>query len=101
MQTFKLKSALCMLAMTSAMQSWAADTSLNGMFNMGQDCQVEANSVSSFGAALGCGAVHGAVKTLYYSTNNAYFVEGLNQDTVSMGAIFAMKQPLFMGCKPR
>lgn len=97
MQTFKLKSALCMLAMTSAMQSWAADTSLNGMFNMGQDCQIESNSVASFGAALGCGAVHGAVKTLYYSTNNAYFVEGLNQDTVLMGGYIRYETAPFYG----
>lgn len=97
MKHFKIQSAVLMLAITAAMQAWAADTSLNGVLNLKQDCQVVNNSVSSFTEALGCGAVHGAVKSLYYSTNNAYFVEGLNQDTVAIGGYIKYETAPFYG----
>lgn len=32
-----------------------------------------------------CGSVNGSLRSLYYSTHNAYFVPGYSQDTVSYG----------------
>ena len=32
-----------------------------------------------------CGSVHGSLRTLYYSTHNAYFSPGYSQDTLSYG----------------
>lgn len=32
-----------------------------------------------------CGSVHGSLRTLYYSTHNAYFSPGYSQDTISYG----------------
>lgn len=97
MKHFKIQSAMFMLASTAAMQVWSADTSLNGLLNLKQDCQITNNSVGSLTEALGCGAVHGAVKSLYYSTNNAYFVEGLNQDTVAIGGYVKYETAPFYG----
>ena len=68
MRNFKLKSAMLMLAMTSAMQTWAADSSLNHLLNLQQDCQAGDGLV----AAFACGSVHGAVKSTYYSQNKHY-----------------------------
>ncbi len=85
MKNFTLKSVTLLIAMGSMGQVWAADTSLNGLFNLGQDCKVQDNSVKSVQEMLGCGAIHGTVKTAYYSLNNGYFVNNLNQDTVAIG----------------
>ncbi len=85
MRNFTLKSATLVFAMSAAMQSWAADTSLNGLFQLGQDCSVQDNSVKTVQQMFSCGAVHGVVKTAYYSLNNGYFVNNLNQDTVAIG----------------
>ena len=47
------------------------------------DCESGiAGSLSEF---FTCGSVSGSLRTLYYSTHNAYFVSGLSQDTVSYG----------------
>ncbi len=47
------------------------------------DCESGiAGSLSEF---FTCGSVSGDLRTLYYSTHNAYFVSGLSQDTVSYG----------------
>lgn len=35
--------------------------------------------------ALRCGTVSGSLRSVYYSTHNAYFVHQLNQDTISYG----------------
>lgn len=42
----------------------------------------EADSLSDM---FSCGSVSGSLRTLYYSTHNAYFVPGYSQDTVSYG----------------
>ena len=52
MKNFTLKSATLLIAMGSMNQVWAADTSLNGLFNLGQDCKVQDNSVQSVQAML-------------------------------------------------
>lgn len=93
MRNFKLKSAMLMFAMTSAMQAWAADTSLNHLLNLQQDCQASDGLV----AAFACGSVHGAVKSTYYSLNNAYFVDNLNQDTAVIGGYIKYETAPFYG----
>ncbi|KAA8735472.1 hypothetical protein F4V57_01330 [Acinetobacter qingfengensis] len=65
--------------------AWAKDTSLNHLFNLQQNCTITENSVDRIGAMFACGSVHGAVKTAYYSLNNAYFVNDLTQDTAVAG----------------
>lgn len=85
MRNFKLKSAILILAMSSAMQVWAADTSLNHLLNLQQDCQVGGGAGDRLVNAFACGSVHGAVKSAYYSLNNGYFVNNLNQDTTVIG----------------
>ncbi|MCH7337188.1 hypothetical protein [Acinetobacter sp. NIPH 2699] len=97
MRTFTLKSATLVLAMTAAMQSWAVDTSLNGLFNLEQDCNVNDNSVKTVQQMFGCGAVHGVVKSAYYSLNNGYFVNNLNQDTVAIGGYIKYETAPFYG----
>lgn len=97
MKNFTLKSVTLLIAMGSMSQVWAADTSLNGMFNLGQDCKVQDNSVKSVQEMLSCGAIHGAVKTAYYSLNNGYFVNNLNQDTVSIGGYIKYETAPFYG----
>lgn len=47
------------------------------------DCQ--AGVADSLSQMFTCGSVHGSLRTLYYSTHNAYFTPGLSQDTVSYG----------------
>jgi len=85
MRNLKLNALTLTIAMTAAMQAWAADTSLNGLFNLQQDCQTHNDSVATISTALSCGSVHGAVKSAYYSLNNGYFVNNLNQDTAVIG----------------
>ena len=68
---------------------------LNNLSGMQQDCTVTNNSVDSLGKAFSCGTVSSAIKTAYYSLNNAYF-GGKSQDTV---ATSAMKLPPFMAYK--
>lgn len=42
-----------------------------------------------------CGEISGRIKSLYYSTYNAYFVEDLNQDTASIGGFIKYQtQPI-------
>lgn len=97
MKNFTLKSATLLIAMGSMNQVWAADTSLNGLFNLGQDCKVQDNSVQSVQEMLGCGMLHGVVKSTYYSLNNGYFVNNLNQDTVAIGGYVRYETAPFFG----
>lgn len=97
MKNFTLKSVALLIAMGSMSQVWAADTSLNGLFNLGQDCKVQDNSVQSVQAMLGCGTLHGVVKSTYYSLNNGYFVNNLNQDTVAIGGYVRYETAPFFG----
>lgn len=97
MKNFTLKSVTLIIAMTAAMQGQAADTSLNGLFNLDQDCQVKDNSVQLLGQALSCGSVHGVVKATYYSLNNGYFVNNLNQGTVTAGGYVKYETAPFYG----
>lgn len=53
--------------------------------NLGQTCTQNAYGVDNALDALRCGSVHGSLRSLYYSTNNAYFVRNNNQDTASYG----------------
>lgn len=48
-------------------------------------CTDAAQGVATFADALRCGTVSGSLRSLYYSTHNAYFVRHLNQDTISYG----------------
>lgn len=63
-QTLLINHALAAIPVTSDCGTGAAD-SLSEMFS--------------------CGSVSGSLRTLYYSTHNAYFVPGYTQDTVSYG----------------
>lgn len=67
--------ALCLFSTVSF-----ADINLNDLGHSPQNC--DSNQLSN---ALSCGTLSGRLNTLYYSTHNAYFVENLNQDTVSTG----------------
>jgi hypothetical protein len=42
-------------------------------------------NVSSLADAFSCGKVSGSARALYYTTHNAYFSKGFNQDTISYG----------------
>lgn len=53
--------------------------------NLGQTCTQNAYGVDNALDAFRCGSVHGSLRSLYYSTNNAYFVRNNNQDTASYG----------------
>ncbi|WP_151716087.1 OprD family outer membrane porin [Acinetobacter sp. TUM15071] len=97
MRNLKLNALTLTIAMTAAMQAWAADTSLNGLFNLQQDCQTRNDSVAMISTALSCGSVHGAVKSAYYSLNNGYFVNNLNQDTAVIGGYIKYETAPFYG----
>ncbi|MCU4641297.1 hypothetical protein [Acinetobacter courvalinii] len=93
MRSFKLKSAILVLVMSPAIQAWATDTSLNHLLNLQQDCQAN----DQLAAAFACGSLHGAVKSTYYSLNNAYFVDNLNQDTAVIGGYIKYETAPFYG----
>ncbi|MDH0562528.1 OprD family outer membrane porin [Acinetobacter courvalinii] len=93
MRSFKLKSAILVLVMSPAIQAWATDTSLNHLLNLQQDCQAN----DQMAAAFACGSLHGAVKSTYYSLNNAYFVDNLNQDTAVIGGYIKYETAPFYG----
>ncbi|WP_312048947.1 OprD family outer membrane porin [Acinetobacter courvalinii] len=93
MRSFKLKSAILVLAMSPAIQAWATDTSLNHLLNLQQDCQAN----DQLAAAFACGSLHGAVKSAYYSLNNGYFVNNLNQDTAVIGGYIKYETAPFYG----
>lgn len=97
MRNLKLNAVTLSIAMTSTMQAWAADTSLNGLFNLQQDCQTRNDSVAAMSTVLSCGSVHGAVKSAYYSLNNGYFVNNLNQDTAVIGGYIKYETAPFYG----
>ena len=93
MRSFKLKSAILVLVMSPAIQAWATDTSLNHLLNLQQDCQAK----DQLAAVFACGSLHGAVKSTYYSLNNAYFVDNLNQDTAVIGGYIKYETAPFYG----
>ncbi|MEG3129646.1 TonB-dependent receptor [Pantoea cypripedii] len=61
------------------------------------DCQYGASGVNSFTDIFTCGTVSGSLRTLYYSTHNAYFSKGFNQDTVSYGGSLKYETAPFYG----
>lgn len=85
MSNSKLKYAVMTVMLTTALPSWAADSSLNALLNLQQACPSNDQGVEGWAEVLSCGTVHGAVKSAYYSVNNAYFVNNLNQDTAVIG----------------
>lgn len=97
MNYFSFRNAILALSIGISHHSWAADTSLNNLFDLGQDCKIEHNSVTSFDQMLSCGSVHGAMRTAYYSLGNGYFVNGLDQDTVTMGGFIKYETAPFYG----
>ena len=68
---------------------------LNHLSGGQQDCTVNNNSVDSLGKAFSCGTVSGAIKTAYYSLNNAYF-GGKSQDTVATGGYIRYETAPFL-----
>lgn len=48
-------------------------------------CSSDTASVDNLRDFFTCGSVSGTVRSLYYSTHNAYFAHHLNQDTISYG----------------
>lgn len=97
MQKIRLTSVAFAVAMGTTLPAWAADTSLNALFNLQQDCQPQDNSIKSISAVLACGSVHGVVKSTYYSLNNGYFVNNLNQDTTVIGGYIKYETAPFYG----
>ncbi len=61
------------------------------------DCQYGASGVNSFTDIFTCGTVSGSLRTLYYSTHNAYFSKGFNQDTLSYGGDIKYETAPFYG----
>ncbi|MDU4003030.1 TonB-dependent receptor [Pluralibacter gergoviae] len=53
--------------------------------NIDASCSYGADGVSTLSDFLTCGTVSGTLRSLYYSTHNAYFNKHLNQDTISYG----------------
>lgn len=53
--------------------------------NIDASCHYGANGVDNLGDFFTCGTVSGSIRSLYYSTHNAYFAKGFNQDTISYG----------------
>ena len=49
--------------------------------------------------AFRCGKFTGKSHTLYYSTHNAYFVQNLNQDTISTGGFVKYETANFLGVR--
>ncbi|ENX41905.1 OprD family outer membrane porin [Acinetobacter sp. NIPH 2100] len=97
MKNLKLNAAILTMSLTTAIQASAADTSLNGLFNLDQNCQRSSYSVTNLTDAFSCGGVHGAVKSTYYSLNNGYFVNNLNQDTAVIGGYIKYETAPFYG----
>lgn len=54
-------------------------------FKSDSDCFDADGNVSTFSDAFSCGKVSGSLRSLYYTTHNAYFAKGFNQDTISYG----------------
>ena len=51
----------------------------------GYAATADTNSASTLEEAITQGKVSGSLRSMYYSTHNAYFSQGLNQDTISYG----------------
>ncbi len=74
------------LALTAALWLTSASPATAAInFRSADQCLDSSGNVASFSDAITCGTVSGSVRSLYYSTHNAYFVKGLNQDTISYG----------------
>lgn len=78
----------------SSVQISYAATKINEIFELKQDCKDE-----SVVNSLLCGQVSGRLKTLYYSTHHAFFVEDLNQDTIAAGGFLKYETQPFLGFK--
>lgn len=65
--------------------------------NIDSSCQYGTSGVDSFTDIFTCGTVSGSLRTLYYSTHNAYFSKGFNQDTVSYGGSLKYETAPFYG----
>ena len=47
--------------------------------------------------AIGCGSIHGSARLFSYSTHNAYFARGLNQDSTTLGGYITYTTAPFYG----
>lgn len=68
-----------------------ANVNSENIIEVGESCDTQ-----SIVDAIRCGQVTGKFHTLYYSTHNAYFVEDLNQDTVTAGGYLKFETAPFM-----
>jgi hypothetical protein len=91
-----LRLSVFMALVAALPQAQAADTSLNNLFNLKQSCPSGSASVSTIGQMLGCGTVHGAIKTAYYSLDNAYFGSS-SQDTAVIGGYIKYETAAYLG----
>ncbi len=69
-----------------------ANVNSENIIEVGESCDTQ-----SIVDAIRCGQVTGKFHTLYYSTHNAYFVEDLNQDTVTAGGYLKFETAPFYG----
>lgn len=83
---FLPKKLLSGLALLSAVML-AGTCSVQAVVSFRSDtgCADASGNVFSISDAITCGSVSGSARALYYTTHNAYFVRGLNQDTISYG----------------
>lgn len=75
-----LLGAAAFLALALPLSSQAAIS-----FKSDSACFDSDGNVSSLADAFSCGKVSGSARALYYTTHNAYFAKGFNQDTISYG----------------
>ena len=69
-----------------------ANVNSENIIEAGESCDTQ-----SIVDAIRCGQATGKFHTLYYSTHNAYFVEDLNQDTVTAGGYLKFETAPFYG----
>nr|WP_223881495.1 OprD family outer membrane porin [Affinibrenneria salicis] len=65
--------------------------------NLGQTCDQNESGVTRFTDMFRCGSVNGSLRTLYFSTHNAYFVKDKNQDTASYGGSIKYQTAPYFG----
>lgn len=76
----KIKWLVSLFVSTALLTNANAGPKLSSILDLNLNCDDQ-----TVFTGLLCGEVSGRFKTLYFSTNHAYFVDGLNQDTIATG----------------
>ena len=89
---FRFHIAASLLALCSIPLSAKANDTLSAT-----SCPGQSENVDELSEAFTCGRVSGSLRALYYSTHNAYFEQGYNQDTISYGGTVKYETAPFHG----